>query len=130
MKRSLPAKLLLIAALVATVVTMAVSGAPVTAQSGNTWTADYFNNPNWSGSPVFTQWASFVSFDWGYGSPSSAVPVDNFSARFVTDAFFYTGTYNFSIVADDEAVVIVNGVTVFDSRGRGFRESRRPSACR
>ena len=119
MKSSLPRNLVLIAALFAVVVTLAVSGAPATAQSGNTWRADYFNNANWSGAPVFTQSTGFVSFDWGYGSPSSSVPVDNFSARFTTDAFFYTGPYNFSIVADDEFVMLMDGNILVDTRGRG-----------
>ena len=120
MKRSLTARLILIAVLLATVATLAVSGAPATAQSGNTWRLDSFNNPNWSGAPVDTQFASFASFDWGYGSPSPWVPVDNFSVRFTTDAFFYAGSYNFSVVADDEFVMLVNGQPVFDTRGRAL----------
>jgi hypothetical protein len=93
--------------------------APVAAQSGNTWQCDFFNNPDWAGSPVFTQWVSWVSFDWGYGSPSPAVPSDNFTGRFTTNAFFYAGTYTFSIVADDEFVLIIDGQTQLDTRGRG-----------
>lgn len=120
MKGSLPLRLTLIAVLLATVATLALSGGPATAQSGNTWRADYFSNNSWSGQPVLTQTTSFVSFDWGYGSPGAWVPVDNFSARFTTDAFFYAGPYNFSAVADDEFVILVNGQTVFDTRGRGL----------
>jgi hypothetical protein len=48
------------------------------------------------------------------------VPVDNFTARMTTDAFFYAGTYQFTGVADDEIVVIVDGVTHLDTRGRGL----------
>ncbi len=92
---------------------------PAMAQSGNSWRADYFNNPDWAGAPVMTGFFSFVSFDWGFGSPSPAVPADNFTGRFTTDAFFYAGTYNFSLIADDEMVLIIDGVTFLDTRGQG-----------
>ena len=110
-------RILLSAALVA--VCLAALAAPALAQSGNTWTIDYFNNTDWAGSPVMTQWSSWISFNWGLGSPGPAVPVDNFTARMTTDAFFYAGTYQFSAVADDEIAVIVDGVTYLDTRGRG-----------
>jgi hypothetical protein len=93
---------------------------PALAQSGNTWQCDFFNNTNWEGWPVFTQWVGWISFDWGTGSPSPAVPVDNFSGRFTTSAFFYAGNYTFSAVADDEFVLIVDGITYLDTRGRGM----------
>jgi hypothetical protein len=115
MKRILPG-----AVLVAVLLAALVGALPVGAQSGNTWRIDYFNNPNWAGSPVTTQWNSLIAFNWGFGSPSPAVPVDNFSARMTTDAFFYAGTYQFTGVADDEIVIIVDGVTHLDTRGRGL----------
>ena len=110
-------RILLSAALVA--ICLAALAAPTLAQSGNTWTIDYFNNTDWAGSPVTTQFNSFISFNWGFGSPSPAVPVDNFTARMTSDVFFYAGTYQFSLVADDEMVLIVDGVTYLDTRGQG-----------
>ncbi len=95
------------------------SMAPAIAQSGNTWQADYFNNPDWAGAPVTTEFVSLASFDWGYGSPSPYVPADNFTARFTTDAFFYAGNYTFSVIADDEFILVVDGVTYLDTRGHG-----------
>ena len=92
---------------------------PAAAQSGNTWTANYFNNPNWSGNPVLVQFVPFVSFNWGYGSPGAGVPVDNFTARFDTSAFFYAGAYTFTTQADDEVALLVDGVTLIDTRGAG-----------
>ena len=93
--------------------------APVVAQSGNTWTASYFNNPDWAYSPVLIQTVPFVSFNWGYGSPGPNVPVDNFTARFDTSAFFYAGSYRFTTTADDEVVLVVDGVTYIDTRNAG-----------
>jgi hypothetical protein len=93
--------------------------APAAAQSGNTWVASYFNNPNWSGNPVLTQWVPLVSFNWGYGSPGAGIPADNFTARFDTTAFFYAGAYTFTTQADDEVALIIDGVTVIDTRNAG-----------
>jgi hypothetical protein len=112
-------RILLSAALVAVCLAALVGVAPAQAQSGNTWRIDYFNNTNWAGSPVTTQFNSIIAFNWGFGSPSPAVPVDNFSARMTTDAFFYAGTYQFSVVADDEVALIIDGVTRLDTRGQG-----------
>jgi hypothetical protein len=48
------------------------------------------------------------------------VPADNFSARYMTTAFFYAGNYTFTTVADDEVVLIIDGATIIDTRGRGL----------
>ena len=109
-------RILLSAALVA--ICLAALAAPALAQSGNTWTINYYNNTDWAGYPVMTQYSPYISFNWGTGSPGPAVPVDNFSARMTTDAFFYAGTYQFSAVADDEMTVIIDGVTYLDTRGK------------
>jgi len=112
-------RILLIAVLVAACVAALAGGAPALAQSGNQWRIDYFNNTNWAGFPVMTQFSPFISFNWGLGSPGPAVPVDNFTGRMTTDAFFYPGLYQFSVVADDEVVLIIDGVTQLDTRGQG-----------
>ena len=108
-------RILLSAALVA--ICLAALAAPALAQSGNTWTINYFNNTDWAGSPVMTQCSPYISFNWGTGSPGPAVPVDNFTARMTTDVFFYWD-HQFSAVADDEMAVIVDGVTYLDTRGK------------
>jgi hypothetical protein len=114
MKRLIP--LVVIAALCLT----ALAGAtPTAAQSGNVWRLDYYNNLDWAGSPVTTAFNSFISFNWGYGSPSPAVPVDNFTGRFTTDAYFYAGNYTFTLTSDDEVALIVDGVTLLDTRNAG-----------
>ncbi len=115
-------KRLLIIALLAIVALLPLAAqapTPASAQSGNMWTAWYWNNPDWAGNPVLTQQVPLVWFNWGYGSPGANVPVDNFSARFDTNAFFYAGTYRFTITADDEFALMVNNVTFLDTRGAG-----------
>jgi hypothetical protein len=93
--------------------------APVQAQSGNQWRMDFFNNPNWEGGASLTQYATLINFNWGFGSPAPNVPVDYFTGRFTTDAWFYAGTYRFSILADDEFRLIIDGTVVFDTVDRG-----------
>jgi hypothetical protein len=112
-------RILLSAAIVAVCLAALAGVAPAQAQNGNTWRIDYFNNTNWAGSPVTTQFNSFISFNWGFGSPSPAVPVDNFTGRMTSDVFFYAGTYQFSLVADDDMTLIIDGVTRLDTRGQG-----------
>ncbi len=115
-------KRLLIIALLAIVALLPLAAqapAPASAQSGNMWTAWYWNNPNWAGNPVLTQQVPLVWFNWGFGSPGANVPVDNFTARFDTNAFFYAGTYRFTLTADDEVALLVNNVTFLDTRGAG-----------
>ena len=106
-------RILLSAALVAVLLAALVGALPAGAQSGNTWRIDYFNNTNWAGSPVTTQWNSLIAFNWGFGSPSPAVPVDNFSG------------------AHDHRRVLLRGHLSILGRGRrrdrGDRRRRDPS---
>ena len=95
------------------------AAAPVQAQSGNQWRMDFFNNSDWQGGSSFTQYSSLLNFNWGLGSPAPNVPVDYFTGRFTTDAFFYAGTYRFSILADDDFKLIIDGSVVFDTIDKG-----------
>lgn len=111
---------ILVAALLAALVLVPSAYPKVaTAQSGNTWTGFYYGNLDWAGAPVFTQSSQLVSFNWGYGSPSPNVPVDNFTATYKTSAYFYAGTYRFTLTADDEITLIVGGISYLDTRGQG-----------
>ena len=112
-------RIMLTALFVALIVLPLTGGMSAVAQSGNVWTNYYYNNTDWAGNPVLVQNSSVVSFNWGYGSPGPSVPVDNFTARNETDAFFYAGTYRFTAIADDEFTLIVGGVTYIDTRGQG-----------
>jgi hypothetical protein len=47
------------------------------------------------------------------------MPQDNWTARLNTDAFFYNGYYTFTVIADDEVAVLINGATYVDTRGKG-----------
>jgi hypothetical protein len=109
----------LIALVIAVVLVALVGASLVSAQSGNQWRGDFYNNPNWSGAPAYTQFVNFINFNWGTGSPGPGVPADNFTARFTTQAFFYAGTYRFTLLADDEIALIIDGATYLDTRNQG-----------
>jgi len=97
--------LLLVAPLVAT--------APL-AQS-DTWWAEYFANRTLSGSPVLSRHDRDVDFDWGEGSPGSGVPADDFSVRWMREAWFDDGSYRFTARSDDGLRVWVGEELVFDA---------------
>lgn len=113
-KRAKFAKRLLIAlALLALVVgSAALTAVPATA--AGKWFAEYFDNISLSGSPVRTRYDDPLKFDWGYGSPHSDIPADNFSARWTRDEWFMGGTYRFWVVSDDGVRVWVGGQLVVD----------------
>lgn len=89
------------------------------AQSGNQWRMDFYPNDTWAGAPTFTQYSNFANFNWGYGSPAPNIPVDHFTGRFTSDAYFYAGTYRFTVLADDDMALIVDNVVKLDTRGQG-----------
>ncbi len=80
--------------------------------------AAYWNNPDWSGAPMFRQVTPFLMLAWPDEQP--IVPTGPFSARFtgtlhVTEA----GTYQFRIEADDGARLILDGKTLGDGTNVG-----------
>ena len=78
-------------------------------------TAQYYNNTTASGDAVYTETCADINFEWGSGSPASAVNTDNFSA-------VYTGMVTpaedcyLGIVADDGARLYVDGELFADGR--------------
>lgn len=86
------------------------------------WVGEVYPNNNFSGTPVILGGTLFNSpinqldYNWGQGSPSPLIPVDNFSIRFkrkviVTDP----GYYVLNAWADDGVRVFVNGAKYIDS---------------
>jgi hypothetical protein len=89
------------------------------AQSGNAWRIDYFPNANWSGAPLYTDFSNMVNFNWGDASPGPRLPSQNWSARISSESFFYAGIYRFTIVADDEFTLYINGQNYFSTVATG-----------
>lgn len=88
-------------------------------QIASLWRVDYFGNPDWAGAPASSQYVGAVAFNWGSGSPSPNIAADNFTARLSTETYFYAGTYNFSVLADDEFALFIDGGVIRDTRGQG-----------
>lgn len=91
---------------------------PAQAQSGNTWQIYYYNNPNWQGAPVYSQYADYVNFNWGSDTaPGPNMPAQYWSARMTTTAYFYAGMYRFQIQADDDFALYIDSALYADTRG-------------
>ena len=83
-------------------------------QTGVPWTALYYNNKDLSGAPVETRVDSKIHFDWGTGSPGSAVNSDGFSALWTSVNSFEAATYKFTSTSDDGVRLYVDGTLVID----------------
>jgi LysM repeat protein len=73
------------------------------------WNVAFYNNANLSGAAVLTRQDNYVGGNWGTGSPGPGVPVDNFSARWTTNASLSGGTYRLTFVADDAVRLYFDG---------------------
>jgi hypothetical protein len=85
---------------------------PVAAQDG--WYAEYFGNPDLSGTPAVTGYEADLDHDWGQVGPDPLIPVDNFSARWTRDVSFETATYRFFYRADDGIRIWIGDRLVVD----------------
>ncbi|MCC6166086.1 MAG: hypothetical protein IT329_02550 [Caldilineaceae bacterium] len=96
-----------------------VTAQPGRAQSGNAWQIDYYANPAWGGAPVYTDFDNVIAYHWRSAAPGPRMPADNWTARMTSDAFFYAGLYRFTLLADDEFVLNVDGMDYLDTRDQG-----------
>ncbi|HQY90639.1 PA14 domain-containing protein [Caldilinea sp.] len=92
----------------------------------NQWLAQYFNNTDLAGGPIFLQYvprgAYPLDLDWGYGSPAPNVNVDYFSARFEGIFFFDAGDYQFFTRVDDGVRIYIDNLLVVDAWWDGLKE--------
>ena len=90
----------------------ATPGPPPPAAQG--WQVAYFANANLEGSPVAYDDVPAINFNWGYGSPNPAVPVDYFSARYERLLNLQQGYYRISALADDGVRIWVDNELLMD----------------
>ncbi len=90
---------------------------------GGPWKADYYANADLSGSPVLTRQDAALDFNWGWGSPGSTIPSNNFSAVWTRVVEFGGGRYTFTTTSDDGVRLYVDERLVLDS-WRPMRGSR------
>lgn len=78
--------------------------------------AEYFNNPDCKGKPVFSQVETSLARYWHNLSPEAGVVDDNFSVRwtgYIVPPL--DGTYEFSLIADDIARFSIDGKQLIDN---------------
>jgi hypothetical protein len=78
------------------------------------WRGEYFANRNLSGAPVLVRNDEALNFNWGYGSPASGVPADNFSARWTRTLNLSAGDYRFYARSDDGVRVWLDDQLLID----------------
>jgi PA14 domain/Ricin-type beta-trefoil lectin domain-like/Secretion system C-terminal sorting domain len=75
----------------------------------------YFNNKTLSGTPVVVRAESSINYNWGIAAPTSGVNADDFSVRWEGTVIpSVTGSYTFSVIADDGVRLWVNNQLVID----------------
>jgi hypothetical protein len=74
----------------------------------------YYNNMTLSGTPTLVRQDQTINFFWGTASPGRNIHADHFSARWSRTAFFQTGTYQFTVTADDGVRLLIDGRVVID----------------
>ncbi len=104
--------------LLAAFMLLMVVALPAQAQTA-AWKVSYYNNIFLSDPPALDTTATQITFDWGAGSPSGAVNNNNWSARYGTDVFFTAATYRFSVRADDEVRLWIDGNSVLSTFDAG-----------
>lgn len=77
-------------------------------EDNSVWQGEYFNNKELEGDPVLVREDDEVNFDWGFGSPSPEINIDNFSVRWTRKADFPPGLYRFTVTSDDGVRLWVN----------------------
>lgn len=119
--RTMKSRVLSIAMGLALVAAVALlSWQPAVAQWGQTWTISYWPNTAWSGPVVWTDFTVSPAFDWGFETPPAPnMPRVNWSARLSSSSFFPSGIYRWTLLADDDVRLIIDGITYLDTVGRG-----------
>lgn len=88
--------------------------APVPNPGVGQWTAQYYANPNLSGSPSAIITEGTPTHNWGSSAPLSGLPADNFSVRWTSSQALTGGTYRVTARSDDGIRVYVNGNLVIN----------------
>ncbi len=78
------------------------------------WQVRYYNNLTLTGSPVVTRFEADPNYNNVLTNFAPGVSPDNFSARFEKYVDVPTGTYRFTVTADDGVRIYVDGALILD----------------
>jgi alpha-glucosidase (family GH31 glycosyl hydrolase) len=79
--------------------------------------ADYYNNTDLTGSPVYSTTEANVDHNWGSSGPGNGVDTNNFSARYTGTITIGSDDVKLGIVIDDGGKLYVDGQLKVDSWG-------------
>jgi single-stranded DNA-binding protein len=96
-----------------------ISRLAATQPSSTRWRAEFYNNVELAGSPVFVRDDIFVDFNWAGNAPDSRIPADNFSVRWTWRGAVTPGTYTLVARVDDGVRVYVDGNLVINEWREG-----------
>ena len=75
---------------------------------------DFFRGTELQGLPQTLSKAPYIKYAWANRSPTRGIPYDNFSARWRGRFEFAEGEYEFRLLADDGARILLDGQIVLD----------------
>jgi hypothetical protein len=79
------------------------------------WKGEYWPNRSWSWDAALVRNDREIRFDWGSGSPSPSIPVDDFAVRWTRQWRFDAATYRFHAIVDDGVRLWVDGQLLIDA---------------
>lgn len=83
--------------------------------AAGTYTAKYYTNQAWSGTPAITRCEDAINHDWVLGGPFGASPTDHYSVAWTGRQYFPKGSSSISATSDDGTQVWVDGRLVIDN---------------
>jgi len=84
-------------------------------EGDSSWRGEYFNNKDLTGSPALVRNDANIAFNWGNGSPNSAINADKFSVRWTRSLYLSPGLYRFTANTDDGVRLWVNGQRIINA---------------
>ncbi|MEH7356564.1 PA14 domain-containing protein, partial [Neobacillus drentensis] len=97
-----------------------VSLSPLKEEMNDTWVGEFYPNRTFEGNPYIiggnsaSNKLSSINFNWNLASPFPEIPADNFSARFSKKVLLETGSYLFTVNADDKVRVLLDNQVIMD----------------
>lgn len=90
------------------------------------WKGEYWNNRQFTGSPILVRNDYKIDFNWERRAPDNRLPADDFSVRWSRSMTFEEGRYSFHTLADDGVRLYLDGTLLIDEwRDGPARETSR-----